>query len=210
MRGQASLLRNTPSRRHNSGFTLIELIISIVLIGLLAVVGSSMITDSFTTSRMVNASTASAGQARYALERLAREIREVKYDTSTSTNQYCVDTITWAGSDSLVFRKMSATGLANTSSTDCSTQVTRASITGGSSLTFGHSPDATSDFTTSILASNVTANLNNVPLLTYFKIDGTQATNTSDIRFVVITLTVTDTTSGQSTAQRTRVALRNS
>ncbi len=207
MRGQASLLRHTLSRRHNSGFTLVELIISIVLIGMLAAVGSSMIVDSFTTTRMVNASTASAGQARYAMERLAREIREIK---SNSTNQYCIDAITWAGSNSLEFRKMSAASLANPSSTDCNTEVTRVSITGGSSLTFGHSPDATSAFTTSTLASNVTANPDSVPLLTYFQINGTtQATSASDIRFVVITLTVTDPTSGQSISQRTRVALRN-
>ena len=46
--------------------------------------------------------------------------------------------------------------------------------------------------------------------LAYLQSDGiTAATSNSNIRFVVITLTVTDATSGKSVAQRTRVALRN-
>ena len=204
-----SSLRGNFYRRHSGGFTLVEIIISIVLIGMLAAVGASMLKDTFTTASMVNANTTSAGQARYALERLAREIREIKFNTSTG--QYCIDTITWAGSSSLVFRKMSAAGLANTNPTDCNTEVTRVSIAGGSSLTYGYSPDASTAFTTSTLINNVIANAGGIPLLKYYQIDGaTPATSTGNIRFVEITLTVADSTSGvQSTAQRTRVALRN-
>ncbi len=172
---------NTPSRRHSSGFTLIELIISIVLIGMLAAVGSSMIADSFTTTRMVNADTASGGKARYAMERLAREIREAHTISTMTPSQ-------------LVF--VNGTTPANTINISYS----------DTNLTLQYSSPAA----LSTLASNVTANPNNVPLLTYYTIDGTTpTTSTSDIRFVVINLTVKDPTSGQSTAQRTRVALRN-
>jgi prepilin-type N-terminal cleavage/methylation domain-containing protein len=42
--------------RSQRGFTLIELIITTVLLGLLGAVGASMISDSFDTTRMVDAS----------------------------------------------------------------------------------------------------------------------------------------------------------
>ncbi len=196
MRGQASLLRHTPSRRHNSGFTLVELIISIVLIGLLAAVGSSMIADSFTTTRMVNAGTASAGQARYALERLAREIREIKF-SSDVTGNYCITTMT----ETTLVLKKSTTG----SLTACDTpEVNTITVTitwDTPNLTLGYSSPAA----TSSLSGQVTSFS-----LTYFQNDGTTAaTSNSAIRFVVINMTVTDSTSGQSISQRTRVALRN-
>ena len=65
-------MRGAPNMLREAGFTLVELIIAIVLLGILGAVGSTMILDSFTTTQLSNASTASAGQARYALERLAR------------------------------------------------------------------------------------------------------------------------------------------
>lgn len=73
-----------PALRGKRGFTLIELIISIVLIGLLAAVGTTMISDSFDTTYLVNSSQSSTGRARYAMERLEREIREGKTVTPTS------------------------------------------------------------------------------------------------------------------------------
>ncbi len=197
MRGQAASLRNTPTRRHSSGFTLVELIISIVLIGMLAAVGSSMIADSFTTTRMVNAGTASAGQARYALERLAREIREVKYASSqttpcsgTITDQYCITTPSTLPATLTILPSGTPPSLIFINSADATVTITAT----GTTLTLNGSN----------LCNNVTS-----LVLSFSAIDGSTPTP-STIRFVVITLTVTDPASGQSTAQRTRVALRNS
>lgn len=67
-----------PALRGPRGFTLIELVMSIVLIGLLAAVGTTMISDSFDTTFLVNASQSSTARARYAMERMEREIREGK------------------------------------------------------------------------------------------------------------------------------------
>lgn len=198
-----SSLRSSPGRLHSSGFTLIELIISIVLIGILAVVGSSMIVDSFSTTRMVNADTASAGQARYALERLAREIREVKYASSKTTPiTVCSGLITDTPLDSNRYCISAPSSLSTPLDI----------LPGGNPLTFVNGADASVNFT----GTDTTLNLNGSPLgsnvrslsLVFSTVDDTAPT-TSTIRFVVINLTVTDPTSGQPMVQRTRVALRN-
>src|SRR4051794_4814472 len=73
----------TAMRRREQGFTLVELIMTMVVIGLIAAFGSSMFSDVFRTTRMVDSSQTSADQARYALERIARELRQMKYTTGT-------------------------------------------------------------------------------------------------------------------------------
>lgn len=64
--------------QRSRGFTLVELIMVIVLLGILATVGSNMLSDSFTTTRIVNDSKSVEAEARYALDRLVREIRQVR------------------------------------------------------------------------------------------------------------------------------------
>jgi prepilin-type N-terminal cleavage/methylation domain-containing protein len=187
-----------PLGRQNDGFTLVELIISIMLVGILGAVGSSMISDSFTTARIVNAGNANASNARYALERLARQIREVKYYASSGTaGNYCIST--WTASKMVFTQDSSHTANA------CGTGDVTVTINYGSpNLTLQISPGATStlssnvaSFTLSYLnAANATAT------------DNTNGTN--GIRFVMITLTITDSTNGQTISERTRVALRNS
>lgn len=186
-------LRSNPYSRYGNGFTLVELIISIVLLGLLAAVGSSMIVDTFTTTRMVDADNASTGQARYALERLAREIREVKYDSTNSIYLMTPDSVK-------PYQKITFTKTVGG-------QEITVTIDGATTpnLALGYSDGATATL------SNQVSNF----VLAYFDVSGTQITLPNSnfrslIRFVTITLEVTDTTnSGQSISQRTRVALRN-
>jgi prepilin-type N-terminal cleavage/methylation domain-containing protein len=198
-------MRGMPTLQRDSGFTLIELIISIVLIGVLAAVGSSMIADSFTTTRTVNASNASEGQARYVLERLAREIREVKYVDAgayATTPGYCIDTMT---SSKLVFHKR----------TD-SSSVDRSNCTGADTDTVAFDytapPNLTLTYASSAASAALTSNVATGGfVLSYLQADGTTvATTNAKVYFVVIALTVTDATSAQGTAERVRVALRNS
>lgn len=189
----------------NNGFTLVEIIISIVLLGILAAVGSSMISDTFRTTKMVDANQASRAQIRYAVERLAREIREVKYvskgtafnGTTTNYTGYCIGTIS---ASSLTFKKPIAGDL---DKLNCATNTTPVNISVGSTVTLNSSP----------LASNVISPYS----LAYYLQDGITTTTTAGsttttdpsafVRFVVITLTVRD--SGQSITERTRVALRD-
>jgi prepilin-type N-terminal cleavage/methylation domain-containing protein len=177
--------------RLQRGFTVMELVIAIVIMGILSVVGVSMISDTFTTARVVNARESSANDARYALERLAREIREVKFiDKATG---YAITTM--AGTN-MVFTK-------DVGGADVVVTITQT----GSDLTLGYSSPAA----ISAVAKQVSAFS-----LQFLKVDSTSATASTsattlptDVRFVVISLTVTDSTSGKQVTERTRVALRN-
>jgi prepilin-type N-terminal cleavage/methylation domain-containing protein len=185
-------MRSAPAPvRRQRGFTVMELVIAIVIMGILSVVGVSMISDTFTTARVVNARESSANDARYALERLAREIREVKFvDTATG---YAISTM--AGT-SMAFTK-------DVGGVDVVVTIAQS----GTDLTLGYSSPAA----ISPIAKQVSAFS-----LQYLKVDSESATGATstttlptDVRFVVISLTVTDATSGKQVTERTRVALRN-
>ena len=177
----------TAYRQH--GLTLIELIIVIVILGALSVVGASIFVDSFTLARTVNSSETSADRARYALERLAREVREVKYDGSTAN--YSINSIA-SPATSMTFTRVL---------TDGTDQAVTADLSSGNlRLSYG---------TPSVLCSNVTSFSINYLQLPSGGGSDVAATSTSNVRLVVLSLTVTDPTSGQAVTERLRVALRN-
>lgn len=181
-----------------------EVIISIVLLGMVAAVGTSMLKDTFDTARTVNADNASAGQARYALERLAREIREVKF-ASTSNGTTCSN---------------ATSGYCITAPATLPAPASPLTVSSAAPLTFDNGANASVSITVTTDANGLTKTLNlngyalcsNVTslLAVFYDIsDSAAAPTMSTVRFVQLTLTVTDPTSGQITAQRTRVALRN-
>ncbi|MEK7752211.1 MAG: type II secretion system protein [Acidobacteriota bacterium] len=194
MLGQARSIGN-PGDRHRRGFTLVELVLVIMVLGLLAAVGSTMIVDTFKTTGMVTAENTSEVMARYALERLAREIREIKYDSTNGA--YCI-TSTMSSTTTLTYYKTSGTY-----NSTCATNADTVTISYDAAnklvtLSYASIPNLTST-----LARNVSSfALNNYNI-------GDALATTSTARFVVISLTVTDPTSGQSTSQRVRVNLRN-
>lgn len=172
------------------GFTLIELVISIVLLGMLAAVGSTMISDGFTTTRMVNANQSNAAQARYAVERIAREIRETLFIAPSSG--YKIDNFT---SSNLVFTKCPKVEVECTPNNWVTVTISNSS----NNLTLGYSSPAT----TSTLYDPV-SNFE----LSYYDASGAPTKIASDIRIIQISLSVADP-SQEITTQRTRVALRN-
>jgi len=182
-------MRATSAVHRQRGFTLMELVITLVLMGILGTWGSSMIIDNFRTVQIVNASQASADHARYAIERLAREIREVKY-VNLATGYAISSTMA-----------PSATGMVFTRTID-GVDVAVTINKSGTDLTLGHTLPAA---VTSTVATNVSGFT-----LDFLTLQNTATTLKTDLRFVVISLTVTDATSGQQVTERTRVALRNS
>ena len=186
-----------------SGFSLIELVIAIVLIGLLGAVGSSMIFDSFDATRMVNANQSTMAKARYVMERLEREIREIRYassdtdppsycdsPTNTKTNQYCIS-----------------------APATLPTTLTILPAATGNSLTFSNGTGATTTITgsgTSVtLNGNVLSNDVTELKLSFFDINESATPPTAaTLRLVKIDLKIKGDESPEFT-QRSRIALRN-
>jgi prepilin-type N-terminal cleavage/methylation domain-containing protein len=175
-----------PAARNQHGFTLFEMVISIVLMGILAVFGTSMVYDNMKTVVSVNSGARSLDRARYAMDRLARELREVKFTSGT----YSFTSALGAGATSVAFVRTIA-------GTDVTVTLSRS----GSNVALQYSlPTVTS----STLVNNVTSFS-----VDFYDADGTATTSTSDVRYVGLTLVVSDSASGQSASQRMRVALRN-
>ena len=196
-------MRHLNPPRRCTGFTLVELVIVIALLGILSVIGSSMLSDSFTTTYRVNESNASKAEARYVLERLAREIREAKYLESGS---YCVEQIGGVATMTatrLVFDKRS-----NNQSLDrqtCSIDSNRVTVNFSA-------PHLTLAYATPALSATLSSRVAPAGFtLRYLGSDASTVASTgAAVRFVEISLTLTDATGAQGLPQRLRVALRNS
>lgn len=63
------------------GFTLIEVIVAVIILGFLATIGTSMIYSGFMAGSYVIAENAAVASGRYALERISREMRESDKNT---------------------------------------------------------------------------------------------------------------------------------
>jgi prepilin-type N-terminal cleavage/methylation domain-containing protein len=186
-----------PMTRGQRGFTLVEMIMTIVLLGIMAGLGSSMIADVFRTSLLVNSGDASTAEARYALERIARELRETKYITtgyviSSPSPLASASSITFTrainGVDTVI------TIAQNSSNVD----ITYATANGSSTSTL---VSGVSGFTVAFLGMTVDATTNALTVGT--------TTSTLAVKEVVITLAITDPASGRAISQQTRVGLRN-
>jgi prepilin-type N-terminal cleavage/methylation domain-containing protein len=195
-------MRRAPPHLAARGFTLVELVITMVLLGLLAAVGSSMLSDSFSATHRVNDSNASKAEARYVLERLAREIREIKY---TDGGNYCVAQIGGASAmdaTRFVFDKRSSAQSLDRQ--NCAVDSNRVTLNYSAPyLTLAYATPALSATLSDRVAPGGFG-------LRYLQSDGTTASsNSATLYFVEISLTLTDATGVQGFPQRMRVALRN-
>ena len=171
--------------RRQRGVTLLELIVAIVLLGMLAAVGTNMISDTMRTSYYATENHSSGSQARFAAERIAREIREMAYGASGYT-------ITAKSATSLAFTKADGTAVTLTCASGCTAATNTVTVTYAT--------------TTATLAEHVAAN---GFALAYLDLDGLVTTVNNDMRFVQITLSLQNTKTGMTDSIRTRVFLRN-
>jgi prepilin-type N-terminal cleavage/methylation domain-containing protein len=70
-------------RRGEHGWTLVELVVVIVVLGTVAAIGSGLLTGVFQSYFASRDITSSDGQARTAFERMTRELRQVRSATAT-------------------------------------------------------------------------------------------------------------------------------
>ncbi len=208
------------TRQH--GFTLIELVIVGSIVGIMAAVLSPLLLSSLKAYDNILGDVVVLDKLRYATERLAREIREVQYASSTTTpatycnpptntinDQYC---ITAMGTSGLTFRR---------SYTDSTGVVTWRTVTIGSTstavtLAYSDINSGTAQVLTDELGA--ASNLH----FDYLQQDGTTlatlagnvncAMSTTCVRYVVISITLSHSinSTSQPYTQRTRVNLRNS
>jgi MSHA biogenesis protein MshO len=162
------------------GFTLIEMVISIVVLAIIAAAATPLVVTSITAYDRVHEDLVSLDRVRYATERLAREIREVKHNGVTYE-----------------FASMSTSAPVFTKSDD--TTVTLANSP--PIVTLSYSVPAVTP--PPILSNQVSA-----LSFAYFDETGTEtATSTATVRYVEVSLELTQ--GSQTYSQRTRVQLRN-
>lgn len=196
-------LRNPAFAR---GVTLVELVIVIMLLGILGVVGSSMIADSFKVTQRVDSNNASEAAARYAMERIAHELREMKYEGTSSGYSSLADYTGMAAPVSVTVSDISfCRNIASVATTVSFRKE-------GSDLKIGYSNGCPSPRTTALSApANVLLSGVSAFTLSFYDATRTPVNPVSSIRtstaFVAIDLTVNN--DGQALAQRVWVALRN-
>ena len=171
-------------RQTASGFTLIEAVVTIVLIGVLAMAVIPVIDSGVRTYATTTNSLNALSKLRLATERMAREIREVRRNPLSPTNFEMT-----LGANTLTFTKTDGN------------QVTISSSTPNVNLTY--QTPAISAVLTDLLNANTDLNFQ------YYLADKiTPTASLSQLAYVRISLTLTDR-DGAQTSQVTWVALRN-
>jgi prepilin-type N-terminal cleavage/methylation domain-containing protein len=167
--------------RRQGGFTLLEMVIALVVLGLLgAAAGYGLVGGTLAFSETSDA-VQTLGKLRYASERMAREIREIRRDPATPA-VYDIATL-------------NATALAFTKGDGTTVTLT------------GTPPLATLAYSAPAGTHTLTDEVGSLAF-TYLQADGTTAaTGNADVAFVELELVLTR--SGNTYPQRTRVALRN-
>ena len=164
-----------------SGFTLIEMVMAIVIIAIIGVTGATTLSNSVLAWREAPDVVDTLSKLRGSLERVEREVREMRRDPLTPAN-YDVTLLT---ASQLDFTKSDGTNVIFTIAP----------------------PTVNIEYSTPAVAS-VLVDQVNTAVFTFFQQDGTtSATGGADLAFVELQLELTE--SGNSYAQMIRVALRN-
>lgn len=163
------------------GFTLIELVITLMILGILGAAAGHALTGGALAFSGNADNLHALGKLRYASERMARELREIRRN-GLNPAVYDITTMTAA---TLAFTRRDGTGVTFNTALPL--------------LTLAYSAPAGTYTLTDEVGSLA---------FSYFQADGTTpATGTADVAFIAFDLVLTR--NGNSYPQRTRVALRN-
>ena len=170
------------------GFTLIELIVAIVLLGILAAMGANMVNDTMTVAWHTAQNSSSSGQARYAMERMTREFREMSFSSSGNL-EYDI-TSNLSNKTTITFVKEDGTTVSFTRS--------------AGNLNMTHAG------TTAVLTDQLDTTLTNPFVMAYLPLTGsTETGDKGEVRFIQITLNIKNSKTGKTDTYRSRVFLRN-
>jgi len=179
----------------------VEVVISAGLVGFLAVTATYFWVDNFGLVRTVNTDSAAIADGRALLERLAREIREVKFNPASGA--YCVSTMS---ATQMVFNKTVGslvTACSGASPADTNNDIAVNIATAGTDLNLGYAGTLAAPATTRSLTSYV-----NSFGMRYLDVNYAVTNSASALRFVELSLTL-QPPGVQATQTRTVVALRN-
>jgi len=167
------------SRKVNAGFSLIEMVVSIVVLGVLAAVTAPVISTSMRGYVESDATLTTLSKARYATERIARELREVQYNTGAG-----IFSFTAMGANNVTFTKWNGTTVTlNVAGTNVNLRYAP--------------PNVTAPLTDELGALT----------LTYLDANGVAGATAATVRAIDVSLTLTNR--GATHTQRVRVGLRN-
>lgn len=184
-----------PAIRDARGFSLIELVLVMVMIGIMAAALTPVAFSSLTAYDKTLGDVEVLDKVRYATERLAREIREVNYSTSSGF------AFTSMGANSMSFTRQfsyydTSGNLTSTSDTLVTIGNTGSAVTLAYSSVSGVTPTLTDELdSTSGLA------------FSYFDANGDVTASVTNVRRVQITLQLRH--NGNPYTQRTNVELKN-
>ena len=175
------------------GFTLIEMVMVVIIMAILAAFIAPILAEAVSAYDTISRNIEVLTKMRYAMERLAREIRMVRRDPVNSANY---DIVTMAA-NSLEFCQADGTGvIISYASPNVSVAFTNAGIFSSVSCS------------ASALTARVLTDMATGFTLTYFNAAGGAAVGKNDVAYVQVALTVTGTgTSAYNLS--TRVDLRN-
>jgi len=169
-------------RRMYKGFTLIEMIATLIVLGLIASFAVPYLSNGVRAYNNTSAALNTVSQLRYASERMARELREVQ---RTLAGNFDISTPVTGANNNITFRKSDGDQVIITSAAPTLSLAYDTLLSG-------------TNFTLSDELTSITFN--------YYQSNGTQATGTNNVAYIEFELILNN---GATYSQRTRVALRN-
>lgn len=184
---QIPMQRSNSKRRRQHGFTLVEMVMVLIILGILGVSISTLLSTGVGAFMAGNEVVDTLSKLRLSSERITRELRSVRRKPGVTTDFDFLSRTT----TSVQFRRLESDGVTVTTVTIDSS---------GTTLRLAYNTPA-GTYTLSDQLGGFT--------LGYLQQNGvTAATSNADIAFVDVELSLTDA-NGNSYPQRTRIALRN-
>jgi prepilin-type N-terminal cleavage/methylation domain-containing protein len=190
-------LRPVPLARSRHGFTLLELVLVIVVIGILATAITPVALSSFKANAAILGVVTTVDKQRYANDRMSFEIRELSSGsiTTMTATTFAFSRVDYGGTTTVTIGQVAPTFVTNgnTSINQCNGMVT-----------LNYSKPVISPAYVPALTDQMCS-----LAFAYYDQSGAVAATPANVRYVGFTLTLKPNATGQEYAQQTRVALRN-
>ena len=193
----------------HGGFTLLELVLVIIVIGILASAVASIATSSIKASAAVLDVSTTVDKLRYASDRMAFEIRELSSGTIVNPK---TGFTSFTDPNTLTFSRVDYSTTTATTRTVTIGQTPVTYDTSGSTPVNKCDGSVTLNYSTPVITPAYVPTLTDKMcslVFTYYDRTGTEINKLADVRYVAFTLKLQPDAKTGSYEQQTRVALRN-